>query len=166
MAFEGIYMLADLQRQKDLDYAGAPLPVLGVKPAAWAGAHLLCLRNGLEGAQLDAAWRFVKFLSDNSLDWAEGGQIPARNSLRDTDRFRSMTMQSEFAKELPYIAFMPRVPFIFEFYTEFDLAVERALRGSAPAKQALDDATRRVNEVLERDRLAHSAAAGAKGAAR
>jgi multiple sugar transport system substrate-binding protein len=165
MAFEGIYMLADLQRQKDLDYARATLPVLGTMPAAWAGAHLLCLRRGLEGAQLEAAWRFVKFLSDNSLDWAEGGQIPARNSLRDTDRFRSMSIQSEFAKELPHIVFMPRVPFIFEFYTEFDLAVERALRGSATAKAALDDAARRMNEVLERDRLAAGEAARAGGGA-
>ena len=37
---------------------------------------MLCVRDGLEGEELDAARRFVKFLSDNSLDWAEGGQSP------------------------------------------------------------------------------------------
>src|SRR5205085_4257706 len=71
MAFEGIYMLADLQKQKDLEFGGAPLPQLGPKRAAWAASHNLCLRADLKGSELQATWRFVRFLSDNSLDWAE-----------------------------------------------------------------------------------------------
>src|SRR5690606_29244194 len=75
IAFEGIYMLPELQRQGGLDFAAAPLPVLGDRPAAWAGSHNLCLRADLEGEELAAAGRFIRFLSDHSLDWAEGGQI-------------------------------------------------------------------------------------------
>ena len=150
MAFEGTYMLPDLLKQEDLDYGAAPLPLLGSTPAAWAGAHTLCLRNGMDEQKTEAAWRFVRFLSDHSLDWAEGGQIPARNSLRATERFAGMKAQAAFAEQLPYICFGPLVPFIFEFYTEFDAAVEKTLRGSATPQDALATATENVNGIIAR----------------
>ncbi|MCX7920038.1 MAG: ABC transporter substrate-binding protein [bacterium] len=152
IAFEGIYMLEDLKKQTDLEYAGAPLPLLGIKPAAWADSHLLCLKSGLDGKKLDASWRFIKFLSDNSLDWADGGQIPVRKSLRATDRFHRMEVQYEFATQIPYICYVPRIPYIFEFLTEFDIAVEKALRGSLSPKLALDIATENVNQIIRRQR--------------
>ena len=160
-AFEGIYMLADLERQADLDFGGAPVPQLGSREATWAGSHNLCLRSDLEGPRLEAAWRFVRFLSDNSLDWALGGQVPVRKSLRDTERFRAMTVQHQFARQISFVEYMPRVPFIFEFYSEFDLAVERALRGRMPPGEALRIATENVNRVIERDRAAVRAGGGA-----
>lgn len=150
LAFEGIYMLPDLIRQTDLEYGGAPLPNIGGTKAAWTGSHILCLSARLEGARLDAAARFVKYLSDNSLDWAEGGQVPVRKSLRASERFKKMEIQSQFAKQIPYVRFAPKIPFIFEFYSEFDLAVEKALRGTLSPKEALDQATVRINEVIAR----------------
>ena len=114
MVFEGIYMLPDLQKQADLDWAPAPVPLLGEKPAAWADSHGLAIRKDLSGPRLAAARRLIKYLSDHSLDWAAGGQVPVRKSLRDSDRFRAMTAQSEFARQIPYVAYFPPTPFIFE----------------------------------------------------
>jgi len=152
MVFEGVYMLSDLRRQGNLPYAGAPMPLLGDRAATWGDSHSLCLRRDLAGRELRAAWRFICFLSDNSLDWADGGQVPVRKSLRDTDRFRAMSVQSQFARQLPYVQYLPRVPFIFEFQAEFDVAVERALRLSMTPGESLAAATRRLNTILERDR--------------
>jgi len=152
IAFEGIYMLADLQKQQDLDFAGAPTPLLGSHRAVWAGSHNLCMRSDLHGPVLDAAWRFITFLSKNSLDWAEGGQVPVRKSLRETPRFATMTVQSQFAREIPYAVYLPRLPFIFEFQTEFSTAVEKALRGSESPQKALDTAARSVNEIILRQK--------------
>lgn len=150
MAFEGIWMLSDLEKQEDLEWGAAPLPRIGPTPGTFAGGHNLCLRAGLEGPRREAAWRFLKFLSDNSLDWAEGGQIPARRELRETERFRAMGPQSRFATQIPHARYGPRVPFVFEFYTEFDIAVERVLRGSMSPAEALAEAERKINEDLER----------------
>jgi len=150
MAFEGIYMLADLEKQTDLEYGGAPIPIIGTNPATWAGSHNLCLRSELDRKRLLASWRFLKYLSDHSVDWAAGGQVPVRKSLRESEAFRELAVQREFARQIAYVRYMPRVPFIFEFNTEFDVAVEKALRGSASAKQALDVATENVNRVIER----------------
>ena len=150
MAFEGIYMLADLEKQSDLDWGAAPAPVLGMQPAVWANSHVMCLRSGLDAETREASWRLMRFLSENTLDWAVGGQVPVRYSQINSDRFRGMYAQHEFARQLDYIAYMPPVPFIFEFFTEFDRAVERTLRGSAPPEQALREAEETVNLAIQR----------------
>jgi multiple sugar transport system substrate-binding protein len=152
MVFEGIYMLADLQKQQDLEYGGAPVPIMGEHAEYAAGSHNICIRSDLHGSELDAAWRFARFLSVNSLDWAAGGQIPVRKSLRDTPRFKSMRVQSAFAQEIPNAHYLPRVNFIFEFMTEFDSAAEKALRGSATPQAALDTAAANLNKIIARDR--------------
>jgi multiple sugar transport system substrate-binding protein len=164
ITFEGVYMLADLQKQSDLEFAGAPVPIVGGRKAVHADSHNLCLRADLRGPQLAAAWRFVKFLSDNSLDWAAGGQVPVRRSLRETERFAGMAVQAAFARQIPYVSYFPRVAFILEFLREFDLAVERATRGRATPSAALKAAEERVNAVIARERAANAGAAPAAAA--
>ncbi len=156
IVFEGIYMLADLQKQTDLDFAGAPVPQMGPEPRVWADSHNLCMRSDLKGPELEATWRFAKYLSDHSLDWAEGGQIPVRKSLRATPRFRAMPVQSAFAQQVGRVTYLPRLPFIFEFQTELDLCIEKVLRGTAPPEQALAVAEANVNRIMARERAARA----------
>ena len=165
IVFEGIYMLPELQRQRDLDFGAAPVPQIGPQQAAWASSHVLCLRTDLQEDELAAAKRFVKFLSDNSLDWAEGGQIPVRKSLRDTERFRNMTAQYEFSKQIPHAAYYPPSPFINEYHGEFDPAVERILRRSQTPEQSFSFAAKRIRDVFERYRQEEAQTAHAAGGA-
>lgn len=150
MAFEGIYMLADLEKQTDLEWGAAVLPVIGEQPATWASSHIMCMRAGLDDETRQAAWRLMRFLSDHALDWAEGGQAPVRLSQLESARFKAMQAQAAFAEQSDYIAFMPPVPFIFEFFTEFDRAVERTLRGSVMPFDALLEAEEAINAAIAR----------------
>jgi len=150
MVWEGIFMLPELRRQTDLEFGAAPLVIVGNQPAVWAGTHNLCIRNGLDDRQTRAAMTFLKFLSDHSLDWADGGQIPVRRSLRQTERFAAMTAQAAFATQIPYVTYMPSTPFTVEYQVEFDLACDRVLRGSATPQQALADATTNIQRVMTR----------------
>lgn len=151
MCFEGIYMLPDLQRQKgNLDYGAAPIPELGLIKATWADSHDLCLRPDLAGKDLEAARRFIKFLSDNSLDWAQGGQVPVRRSLRKTERFQKMDAQREFAKQIPYACYFPPVPYLLELLPEFDYSIELALRNKVSAQKSLDECAARLKPIYAR----------------
>jgi len=150
LAFEGIYMLGDIERLDTLDMGTAAMPWLGPHRAVWANSHTLCIREGLDPRVRTAAWQFVEYLSDQSLDWAQAGQVPVRKSLLDSDRFKEMDAQRAFAEALPYIFYFPRVPWLHEFQTEFDYAVEQALRGSLTPQEALDQATTNINEIIER----------------
>ena len=152
MVFEGVYMLADLQKQTDLDFGAAPVPTLGHVPAAWASSHIMCMRAELTQEKKDASWRLMRFLSNNSLDWAQGGQIPARRELLESGRFEEMPVQSAFAEQLDRIEYAPRVPFVFEFFREFDFALDRALRGSVAPLDALREAEKQVNRTIQRQR--------------
>lgn len=150
LAFEGNYMLPQLEEMESLNFATAPLPILGKQAAAFGDSSVLCISKDIEGKELDAAWKFLKFLSDNSLEWARAGQIPVRKSLLESPQFQQMVHHKAFAAQVPYVRYMPRVSFVGEFAGEFDVAVEKALRGSATAKEALDEATENMDKVIAR----------------
>jgi multiple sugar transport system substrate-binding protein len=150
MLMEGLYMLPELQRQTDLDFAAAPVPMLGTQRATWVNSHNLALRADLQGRRLAAAQRFIEYLSANTLDWAIGGQVPARLSLRTTDRFRAMPAQWAFAQQTGYGVYLPRLAYIAEFLSEYDLCVERVLRGRMNARQALTLMNENVQRVRDR----------------
>ncbi|MFM6127693.1 MAG: ABC transporter substrate-binding protein [Sphaerospermopsis kisseleviana] len=150
MAFEGIYMLADLQKQTDLDFGVAPIPTIGEQPATLASSHIVCLRRDLKNPELQAASRFARFLTDRSLDWAAAGQVPARLSLLQTDRFRSMEAQATFAQQLDHVFYEPNQPFNNQFDTEFNEAVEKALRNSETPQAALDRAVANTQRAVRR----------------
>ncbi len=147
MVWAGIFKLQDATRQTDLDFGAATVPVCGHEPAVWAGSHNLCLASHLNEAQRAAAIRFLRYLSDHTLDWAEGGQIPVRQSLRQSERFQAMTVQAEFARQIPYVQYMPSTPFTFEYQTEFDIACERVLRAAATPEVALREAAANIRKA-------------------
>ncbi|HSK88776.1 MAG TPA: extracellular solute-binding protein, partial [Anaerolineales bacterium] len=68
MVFHGPWWISDLSK---LDYVGfAPLPTLGDQPASWGGSHHLALTTEDPATQAAAAL-WIKWLSDNSAEWAK-----------------------------------------------------------------------------------------------
>jgi len=152
MVWDGVYMLGDLKRLNDLEYVGAPIPQIGPKPGTMADSHVLCVREGLSAATRSAALRFHRYLSANSIQWAEAGQVPARRSVRRTPEFRAMPLQYAFSHQVPYVLYPARTTVLFELTTEIDLAVEKVMRGRATAAEALKVANENAQRFIERDR--------------
>ncbi len=150
MALEGIYMLSSLEEQKGLAYAGAPVPQFGSRPATEAGSHLLCQPAGASPAQAGAAWRLMRFLSDNSLGWAEGGQVPARRDVAASKEFLALPVQSAFGRQLPIVVYEPLSPRMNALFPFVDPAIEAALLDLQTPEAAMQDAARRINQVLAR----------------
>lgn len=150
MAMEGVYMMTSLTKQKGLRFAAAPVPQFGPKRAVWAGSHLLCMPSNLSHDKREAAWKFIRYLSDHSIVWAEGGQVPVRKSILATDRFRALPIQSEFAKQLDYVVYEPRSVQYNLVATFGDSAFESILNQTQSPTEALATASRRINNVLER----------------
>ncbi len=157
MVWDGVFMLGDLIRLNDLEYMGAPLPAIGGKDGTLANSHLLCLKKNLSAKKREGAARFVSYLSDHSLEWAAAGQVPCRKSVRDNPEFIKMQVQSAFAEQIPTMLYPPRTPVIFEFMLEVDRATEKVLRGQATAKEALDEAQKTSQTVIDRDRREYPA---------
>jgi len=152
MVIDGIFMVGDLLRLDDFHYVGAPLPVIGKHAGTLAESHTLCVRKALGERQSAAAKKFIRFLSDNSVEWAKAGQVPARRSVRDTEEFKKLPVQSAFAKQIPNMQYMPKTTVIFELNQELDFAVEKVIRGRSTPVAALEEANKHVQAFLDRDK--------------
>lgn len=150
MTTAGIFMLSDLERQEGLKYAGAECPMLGKRKAVWANSHMLAMPAKLDARRRKAGWEFIRYLSDHSLEWSKGGQLPVRKSVLASPEFRKLRVQYEFAKELPYVVYQPPSTAMTQILPFCDAASEGILIGIKPVDEGLAECARRINGVLER----------------
>lgn len=150
MALEGVYMMAGLERQKGLKWAAAPVPQFGPVPAVWGGSHLLALPKESSPRKREAAWKFAKYLSDNSIEWAKGGQVPARKDLVTTPEFQALKTQSIVATQVDQVVYEPASVALNLVATFKDSAVEKIVNRIGTMDEAIEVAERRTNVVLAR----------------
>lgn len=150
MAMEGIYMLSSLQDQPGLEFAGAPVPQFGPKKGLWGGTHLLCQPAGIAPERAKAAWRLMRFLSDHSLAWGVGGQVPARQDVERSPAFQALPVQAQFARQLANVDYDPQIPRANALNQFADPAIEAALLQLQTPDDAMRDADRRINQLLSR----------------
>jgi multiple sugar transport system substrate-binding protein len=150
MAFQGIWMIDALERQATFKYAAAPTPILGPEKKVWAGSHILSIPAYLEADRQKAAWTFIRYLSDHSLAWAKGGQVPVRPHILNSKEFQDLRVQREFAKQLGYVQYEPSSPTVNQIATFGDIAVQSVSQGLKTPADALADASTRINRVMER----------------
>lgn len=150
MVFQGIWMISSLDEQKGLHYAAAPVPFFGPVRTVWANSHSMCMPAKTTEARKQAGWTFIHYLSDHSITWAQGGQVPVRLSILHSPAFQSLRIQREFAKQLPYVQYEPMAVIINQVDSFGDSAIDGCLNHVDAPAALLKDAARRVNNVLER----------------
>jgi multiple sugar transport system substrate-binding protein len=133
-----------------------PVPQIGPNMAVWGGSHQLTLPvQAEEDACRDAAaGMFIKYLLDNSVVWAQAGQLPASSVVRGSDEFAEIHPQSEIAAgSADYVFFPPSVPGITDAYGPLGEAIGALMSGNATDIQAeLDNAAERANQILQQNR--------------
>ncbi|MEV6366717.1 ABC transporter substrate-binding protein [Micromonospora sp. WP24] len=152
--FNGIWQINDLKKSPDVQWGVAPLPQIGSKPAAWANSHNFTIvkQRANNANKVQASKVFINWLSQHSLDWAKGGQVPARKSVRESAEFKALAEVSALAPELDYAAFPPATPGLGEVITTFYNSFNEAALGKKSPKQALDDGVAKANRQLEDNR--------------
>jgi multiple sugar transport system substrate-binding protein len=152
--WNGIWQINDLKKSPQIQWGVAPLPQIGTQKAAWAGSHNFAIMSQKKPDQnrINASKVFINWLSQHSLDWAKGGQIPARLSVRGDAAFTSLAEVGEFAKQADYLHFPPAVPGIGDAIDTVGVAISEAVLLKKPAKQALDDAASKAGKLLEDNR--------------
>ncbi len=155
LTWDGIWMMNEWAKVDGLDWAAAALPVIGEKPAVWASSHNLTVTSqaAKDPNKLEAARLFIAFISEHSIEWAKSGQVPARNSVRASAEFTALPVQSTLAAQLPYAVFPPTVAGIGDVTTPtFETAVNEVILGKAQAKEALDAAAAKADQMLADNR--------------
>ncbi|MGZ9235708.1 MAG: extracellular solute-binding protein [Anaerolineales bacterium] len=149
MTFHGPWWISDLSK---LDFVGfAPLPTIGDQPATWGGSHQLALTTDDPATQAAAAvW--IKWLSDNSSEWAKAGQVPARTSARENPELSSIAPPvSKILESANTVVIVPPVPALEPaLWDQFGPVINAYLAGDVTDLQAaLDEANAKSQQVME-----------------
>ena len=157
--WDGIWQTMDLAKT-DLPWDVNPLPQIGTQQAAWAGSHnfVIMRQAQQDDNKLQAAKVFINWVSQQSLEWAKAGQVPARNSIRESQEFQDLEHQSTLAQQADYVHFPPAVPGIGDVqFQTMEQAVNKAILGKQSPKEALDEAAARADKMLEENRKKYQA---------
>jgi multiple sugar transport system substrate-binding protein len=152
--WNGIWQINTYSGVKDLEWGVAPLPQIGSQPAAWAGSHnFVLLKQREPDTNKQAASKvFINWISGKSIDWAKGGQVPARNSVRESKEFADLTSQATFAEQVDYLRFAPAVAGITDTMPHIEKAINQAVLLKKDPGAALADAADKAAKVLEENR--------------
>jgi multiple sugar transport system substrate-binding protein len=148
--WNGIWQINTYNKKKSLDWGVATIPQIGTERAVWAGSHnfVLMAQRRPDANKREAAKVFINWISERSLEWAKGGQVPARASVRDSAGFKALPEQSVFAEQVDYLHFPPALPGIGDALATIDRAVNEAVLLKQPPAKALDDAASRADKLL------------------
>jgi multiple sugar transport system substrate-binding protein len=158
--WNGIWQINTFKEIEDLEWGVAPVPQIGSEKGVWSGSHNFAIMNKqpLDDNKVQASKVFINWISQQSIEWARAGQIPARNSVRESQEFQSLEEQSTLAEQVDYVHFVPPVPGIGDVQVgSFDQAVNEAVLLKKEPKAALDDAASRANQLLEENRQKYQA---------
>jgi len=135
-----------------VQWAAAPVPQIGTDKAVWSSStHWVFPANkGQDKNKTAAAAVFVKWMNDNSLGWAETGELPADNTVRsDSSLLQKWPNLKPFMDELDYAHYETVSPGISEANAQITLALNEAVNGKKTPKQALDDAAAKADQILK-----------------
>ena len=149
--WNGIWQLLALDEKEGLEWGVAALPNIGGKPAAWAGSHQFVLptQKSQDQNKQTAARVFLNWISQQSLEWAKGGQVPARNSVRESAEFKALKGQATLGAQINDLHFPPPVPGIGDAMLEWEKALNEATLGIKSPQAALSDAAGRADKILQ-----------------
>jgi multiple sugar transport system substrate-binding protein len=157
--WSGIWNINPL-KEAGVNYGAATMPQIGSEKGAWANSHNFVITNkrGQDPNKITASKVFINWVSTHSADWATAGQVPARNSVRESQAFQKLKFQSILAEQLPYVRFPPSVPGIGDVQLNaLDPAVNEALLLKKDPKTALDESASQAKQLLEENRQKYQA---------
>jgi len=139
---------------QDVDFSVAPVPQIGTEKAVWSSSTDWIFPNnkGQDTNETSAAATFVKWMNDNSAGWAETGELPAANEVRDDPALvEEYPNLAPFLEQLPYAHYETVAPGISAATAEITTAVGEAVLGKKSPQDALDDAAAQADKILEQN---------------
>jgi ABC-type glycerol-3-phosphate transport system substrate-binding protein len=150
MTYNGIWQTNAIKAHPEIKTGVALTPKFFKEQKATFSGHQMAMPAKLEGKILEETYKVIKFISDNSLEWAKEGQTPARKSILNSKEFQEMWPQSVFAKQLPTGVVIPAHVKLIELGDQIGPAVEAALNGLKRPDEALKEAAQRQRQILAR----------------
>jgi multiple sugar transport system substrate-binding protein len=93
----------------DMKFGMQPVPTIFDEPANQADSHTFVIPRdpGRSPERLDASLAFISRLVRKGLDWAKGGHVPAYREVFESDEYRKLSPQSDYADAVDRLVFDP-----------------------------------------------------------
>jgi len=127
-----------------------PMYQAGPNPGVMFGAHVFLVPAGLSGDKLTAVKKMIVWMSNHDDQWAASGQIPARVSIREKLDPKLYPSNMTIGASFPLYGQMEvPSPVNLDIGTAEDPELDAALANQKTPQQALDDAAKRIQQVLD-----------------
>lgn len=152
MQLNGPWMMEQWDKA-GINYGVAPVPTLGTKQqAVYANGHNFAIPASVKDSKkLEGISDFLKYVGDNTMEWAKSGQAPASKAIYEQNKeFKKMVQQPQVAKEFEYAKFAPRVANWGQISEPLWAEVNLALLGKKDPQKALDDANKKAEQIMKK----------------
>ena len=133
-------------KNKGFEFGMMVMPTWYAKAASWADSHAFVIPNNVGKPALAtkhaAVLEVIKWMNENSLNWAQVGHIPAYLPVRDSAAYKALKPQSDYASVINNAFYEPKsvatgADGLFEH--AWQGAMADAMNGSGVTKDALSD---------------------------
>jgi multiple sugar transport system substrate-binding protein len=140
--------MVDLAEKGELgfEWGAAQLPVFFDQPATWADSHAFAIPNnqGREATpeKKAAVLEVIRWMSENSLEWATAGHIPAYAPVRQSEEFQNMEPNATYSVLAETAKFDPRSTLTGVASPTYDAAgnyLAPAINGEIDPQTAMED---------------------------
>ncbi len=146
----------------DFKAQAAAVPQIGPSPATWAGMASLALpvhKKGVDKCKDAASATFIKYLLDNSAQWAKAGNVPAYTRIRTGSDIKSLSPQNVLAASVENPVFPPATPGISDAFAPLSDGIGAVMSGTTTdIKKALDSAANRSDQILAQNKQKYGSA--------
>ncbi len=136
------------------NWTATAVPQIGTQKAVWSSSTdwIFPKNKGQDANKTSAAATFVSWMNANSSSWAQTGELPAANSVRNDPKLVAAYPNLEpFLAELPFAHYETVSPGISNAVAEITTAVNEAVLGKKTPKAALDDAATKADQLLKQN---------------
>lgn len=148
--FNGVWATGTLEQVDGLNFGATQLPAFFGSNAAWAGSHTLAVpvQRNQDPAKVEAAVKFIDWMTSHAEMWARAGQIPTRKSVLESEEFKALPYRSDYAAAAATALETPRTAAWEEIYGTTSDLLEAAVTRNEDPKTALAAMEARVNEII------------------
>ncbi len=148
--FNGVWATGTLEQTDGLEFVASPLPPFMGKSAAWTDSHTFAIpvQKNQDPVKVEAAIKFIDWMTENAHLWAKAGNIPTRTSVLEGEEFNALPYRADYAAAVSSVIANPPTAAWGEIYETLSDLLESAVTHNEDPQTALDGMEATVNEII------------------
>ena len=148
--FNGVWATGTLEQTEGLEFIASPLPPFMGKSAAWTDSHTFAIpvQKNQDPVKVEAAIKFINWMTENAHLWAKAGNIPTRTSVLEGEEFNALPYRADYAAAVSSVIANPPTAAWGEIYETLSDLLESAVTHNEDPQTALDGMEATVNEII------------------